>query len=127
MSEKDNFIKLEVESEKIDKSVKLKFRDFESREDTDKLIGKDLYIEQDQLEKLGENEFYWKEILGLNVYLNNDQKVGVVSDIIETGANDVLVITGENTFLVPYLYGQSIKLIDLKEQKIIIDKIYYEQ
>ena len=63
----------------------------------------------------------------LNVYLNNDQKVGVVSDIIETGANDVLVITGENTFLVPYLYGQSIKLIDLKEQKIIIDKIYYEQ
>ena len=60
-------------------------------------------------------------------YLNNDQKVGVVSDIIETGANDVLVITGENTFLVPYLYGQSIKLIDLKEQKIIIDKIYYEQ
>ena len=107
--------------------MKLKFKDFESREDTDKLIGKDLYIEQDQLEKLGENEFYWKEILGLNVYLNNDQKVGVVSDIIETGANDVLVITGENTFLVPYLYGQSIKLIDLKEQKIIIDKIYYEQ
>lgn len=127
ISEKDNFIKLEVESEKIDKSVKIKFRDFESREDTDKLIGKDLYIEQDQLEKLGENEFYWKEILGLNVYLNNDQKVGVVSDIIETGANDVLVITGENTFLVPYLFGQSIKLIDLKEQKIIIDKIYYEQ
>ena len=122
ISEKDNFIKLEVESEKIDKSVKLKFRDFESREDTDKLIGKDLYIEQDQLEKLGENEFYWKEILGLNVYLNNDQKIGVVSDIIETGANDVLVITGENTFLVPYLYGQSIKLIDLKSKKLLLIK-----
>ena len=92
--------------------MKLKFRDFESREDTDKLIGKDLYIEQDQLEKLGENEFYWKDLIGKEVELENGTFVGVVTEIIETGSDDVLVVEKENKKeLIPFNFGEVIKKV----------------
>ena len=78
------------------------------------------------LDELEVNQFYWEELIGLEVYLENDDKIGVVSDIIETGSNDVLVIQGNKEYLIPYLYGESIKKISLKDKKIIINNIYYE-
>ena len=123
----NSYIRLDLEESKIDKSLKFKFKNYDSREDIEKFINKDLYIDTGQLAKLNHNEFYWKDLIGLEVYLDTEQKVGMISDIIETGANDVLIITGNKKFLVPYIYGKSIKSVNLKERKIFIDKIYYEE
>lgn len=122
----NHYICLEVENFLIEKTVKLKFKNFNNREDTEELIGQNLYIEDSQLETLNSGEFYWKDLIGLDVYIDNEQKIGTVSDIIETGANDVLVVKGDKDYLVPYIYGESVKEICLDSQKIIIDKIYYE-
>lgn len=120
------YIRLDVEDSLINKSIKIKFKNFNSREDSNDYIGKDIYISEDQLDKLKENQFYWNDLIGLNVYLDNEEKIGVVTDMIETGSNDVLVIKGDNEILIPYIFGESVKNVIIEENKIIIDKIYCE-
>ena len=106
-----NYDQLDIENIIIDKSIKIKFHSINSREEAERFIGKNLYVENDQLEKLNDNEYYWKDLIGLDVYLEEGKKIGVISDIIETGSNDVLVIQGEKELLIPYIYGESIKNI----------------
>lgn len=120
------YIRLDVEDSLINKSIKIKFKNFNSREDSNDYIGKDIYISEDQLDKLKENQFYWNDLIGLNVYLDNEEKIGVVADMIETGSNDVLVIKGDDEILIPYIFGESVKNVIIEENKIIIDKIYCE-
>ena len=120
------YIRLDVEDSLINKSIKIKFKNFNSREDSNDYIGKDIYISEDQLDKLKENQFYWNDLIGLNVYLDNEEKIGVVADMIETGSYDVLVIKGDNEILIPYIFGESVKNVIIEENKIIIDKIYCE-
>jgi 16S rRNA processing protein RimM len=120
------YIRLDVEDSLINKSIKIKFKNFNSREDSNDYIGKYIYISEDQLDKLKENQFYWNDLIGLNVYLDNEEKIGVVADMIETGSNDVLVIKGDNEILIPYIFGESVKNVIIEENKIIIDKIYCE-
>lgn len=120
------YIRLDVEDSLINKSIKIKFKNFNSREDSNDYIGKYIYISEDQLDKLKENQFYWNDLIGLNVYLDNEEKIGVVTDMIETGSNDVLVIKGDDEILIPYIFGESVKNVIIEENKIIIDKIYCE-
>ena len=89
-------------------------------------IGEEIFINEDQLDVLEANQFYWNELIGLTAYLNNGKKIGIVSDIIETGSNDVLVIKGEEEILVPYVFGESVMDVVVKEKKIIINEAYCE-
>ena len=74
-----------------------------------------------------DNQYYWNDLIGLNVYLDDGKEIGVLSEIIETGSNDVIVVKGDKEILIPYIIGESIKKVIIEEKKIIIDKIYYEQ
>ena len=124
----ETYIHLDVEDIQVTKSIKIKFKNFSLREHSDEYIGKNLYIDRGQIGVLGNNEYYWNDLIGLNVHLDNDEKIGVINDIIETGSNDVLVIKGTEgqEILIPYIFGGSVKKIIIGEKKIIIDRIYYE-
>ena len=122
----NNTIRLDIEDISIGKSIKVKFKNFNCREDSQDYIGEEIFINEDQLDVLEENQFYWNELIGLTAYLNNGKKIGIVSDIIETGSNDVLVIKGEEEILVPYVFGESVMEVVVKEKKIIINEAYCE-
>ena len=47
--------------------------------------------------------------------------LGVVDHLIATGANDVLVVKGEQEFLVPYITGQVVETVDLEAREIRVD------
>ena len=123
----NNTLRLDVEDISIEKSIKVKFKNFNCREDSEQYIGKEIFILEDQLDTLEENQFYWNQLIGLTAYLNNGKKIGIVSDIIETGSNDVLVIKGEKEILIPYMFGDSVMEVATEERKIIISEDYYEQ
>ena len=124
----ETYVRLDVEDSQVTKSIKIKFKNFSLREHSDEYIGKNLYIDRGQLVELDTNQYYWNDLIGLEVYLEEGEQIGVVKDIIETGSNDVLVIKGSKgeEILIPYVFGESIKKVILNEKKIIIDKIYYE-
>ena len=82
-------------------------------------------IKPEQLPKLNQDQYYWRDLIGLDVFNRENILLGVVSEIIETGANDVFVVNGngesETRILIPYVMDIYIKRIDLITQTIHID------
>ena len=72
-------------------------------------------------------EFYWHQLEGLKVINQHDQLFGRVSHLLETGANDVLVIKADSESiddrerLIPYLMDSVIREIDLENETIRVD------
>lgn len=88
------------------------------------LRNQDTYIPLDQLAELPPDSYYQHDILGLQVYTLADHHVGVISDIIATGSNDVYVIKDQDgrQFLIPAVKA-IIKQVDLIRRKMYIDPI----
>lgn len=80
-----------------------------------------LLIQRSQLPTLSPNDYYWSDLIGLTVIDQNNQTLGKVTHLIETGANDVLVVKGEKEHAIPYLPGSVIKSVDLEKQEIRVD------
>lgn len=74
-------------------------------------------IERDQLPKLSKDEYYWTDLIGLQVINQDGIDFGIVDSLLATGSNDVFVIKGERQRLVPYT-AEVVKEIDLN-QKVI--------
>jgi 16S rRNA processing protein RimM len=78
--------------------------------------------------ELPEGEFYWRDLIGMSVVTTNGYDLGQVSDIMETGANDVLVVKanrndgfGKKERLIPYVEDQVIHSVSEKDKQICVD------
>jgi 16S rRNA processing protein RimM len=82
-----------------------------------------LKVSKDQLEEdeLAENEFYYFEIIGCEVFSEDGENIGTVTEILETGANDVWEVKTANgkKHYIPYI-EDIVKEIDVEEKKITI-------
>jgi len=85
------------------------------------LMGWDIFIMPEQLPKAAEGEYYWSDLIGLNVETTLGVQLGVVDSLLETGANDVLIVKGERERVIPFLQKQTIMNIDTDAGKIIVD------
>ncbi len=85
------------------------------------LTGADIAVYRSQLPKPQDDEYYWSDLIGLRVVTDNGMVLGVVDHLIETGANDVLVIHGDRERLVPFVQGEVISSIDLDKGEIRVD------
>jgi 16S rRNA processing protein RimM len=65
------------------------------------LIGKELYVREEDLPKLSEGEYYDYQLIGLRAINEHDEPVGQVTEVIHTKASDVIVIEGERELLIP--------------------------
>ena len=74
------------------KKIVAKLDGIDSREQAEELIGCNIVIFDTQLEPLAQGEYYWRQLLGLSVSNMEGDVLGVVEEIVETGANDVLVV-----------------------------------
>ena len=69
--------------------------------------------------ELAENEYYYSDIIGSTVFDDDNQPIGRVINIFETGANDVWVVKGEKEYLIPYI-TDVVKDIDIENKTIHI-------
>lgn len=88
----------------------------------------EILIDPTSLPELSEEEFYWRELFGMQVYTMQGYHLGEVTDMMETGSNDVLVVKanlkdafGKKERLIPYLEEQVIKHVDRNAQRIEVD------
>lgn len=95
------------------------------------LRGLDVVVDASELPALDEGDYYWHQLTGLAVWCVTDggarQRLGVVKQMMETGANDVLVVApdeqsvDERERLIPYLIDTVIQKIDVKSGEIDVD------
>ncbi len=108
--------------------VILKLDECETVEDAELLRGAKLKVNEAELVPLPPGHYYVHQICGLSVYTLEGERIGIVSDILETGANDVYVVSPDTEIssprqiLIPAL-KEVIKEIDLQGGKILIDPI----
>tara|TARA_Y100000385_G_scaffold8258_1_gene8741 strand:+ start:119 stop:637 length:519 start_codon:yes stop_codon:yes gene_type:complete len=85
------------------KTIVANIKGIDTREESQKLIGKDIYIDKEQLPKLKKGEYYWHELIGFEVFNQDKEKLGLVDYFVETGSNNVLVVKGKKERWIPYI------------------------
>lgn len=113
---------LSIESVKFFKNlVILKFKEFHDINEVEKYKGRDLLIRRDQAVKLGPDENFIVDLIGLKVVTDEGKEFGTMKDVLQTGANDVYVIEGMDgkEYLFPAI-KQCILKVDLEQQEITV-------
>lgn len=84
-------------------------------------VGHDIAVRREQLPELAQDEYYWSDLEGLQVVTTSGVALGKVAYLIETGANDVLVVQGERERLIPFVRPDVVVEIDLGEGLLRVD------
>lgn len=114
--------KLEIEEVKYQKNmVLLKFKGVETVEEAEKLRNNYLEIDRSDAIPLEEGEFFIADLIGLKVFLDTGEELGILEDIYNTGSKDIYVVKDKlgKSYLLPYI-DDVIKKIDLDNSKIIV-------
>jgi len=102
------------------KTIVAQIKNIDDREQARGLIGIDIYIEKSQLPELDNGEYYWEDLIGLEVINQDNVALGKVSNLVDTGANTVLIITGQKEHWVPYVKPFLIS-VDIAKKQIWVD------
>ncbi|WP_377889240.1 ribosome maturation factor RimM [Alkalihalobacillus sp. R86527] len=121
--ESEEPIKLVVRSHRKHKQFNLlTFEGFNSLNEVEHLREGILKIKEEQLGTLDNNEFYYRDIIGLEVHSDEGEYLGKIKEILSPGANDVWVVqqsNGGKDLLLPYI-SQVVKSVDLTKGEVIV-------
>lgn len=111
-------------------------RGIDDRDQAMLLNGQQIFVEQSDLPELPDGEYYWQQLIGLQVSNREGLLIGEITSIMETGAHDVLVVersnsSGDNTtnedlnkssqeVLIPY-NEQTVVEVDLAANSMLVD------
>lgn len=92
------------------------------REAARALIGADIAVERGRMGDTAPGEFYWADLVGLEVINREGVALGRVDHLIETGANDVLVVADDGRErLIPFVPDLYIDEVDLEGGRMVVD------
>ena len=119
---KDNdWCELKVESAKIHNDVLVvKLQGIDERDGAFACKGKQVAVPRVSLPKLKKDEYYWSDLIGLSVKNLQEVDFGKITDVLETGANDVIVVMGEKERLIPFT-AQTVLEVILQDGTMLVD------
>jgi len=105
------------------KNVVARLQGIDTREQAEALRGARISVERTQFLPLAEGEYYWADLIGLEVTDTQGNSLGKVKNLMETGANDVLIVRDEEgrEILIPWLRDRVILEVDLMTGHIRVD------
>ena len=103
------------------KAVIARLKGYADRDAARALVGAEIAVRRDQLAEIPEGEYYWADLVGLQVVTVSGTELGVVDHLIETGANDVLVVVGERERLIPFIRNKVVVAVDLDRGEMRVD------
>ena len=105
-----------------------KLKNVNDRETAQSLANIEIGVDLSVFPRLEEGDYYWHDLIGCNVVNLEGYAMGTVTEMMETGSNDVLVVRanskdafGKQERLIPFLYEQVVKRVDLTTKVIEVD------
>ena len=118
----EDFYSIE-QGRKQNKKIVVKLENIDDRNTAESLINSKILILRSDLPKLSNENYYWSDLVGLSVLNSEEKVIGKIESLIETGANDVMVIItskGERV-LIPFVMHEIIKEVNVDLNYIKID------
>ena len=110
-----------LESNVHGKLVVAKLEGIPDRTAAERYKGQLIAVSRDSLPEQVEGEYYWSDLIGMSVLNLEGHAFGIVDSLLETGANDVLVVKGEGgETLMPFI-ASVIQQVDLNNKTIRVD------
>lgn len=110
-----------VDGRRQGQTLVVQLKNIIDRNQAELLAGYTINIKRQQLPEPKPDEYYWSDLVGLKVVTVDDEDLGIVDYMLETGANDVLLVQGERERLIPFLQDQTVLKIDLQAGLIQVD------
>ena len=110
-----------AEGQRHGKSVIARLDGVDDRDTAEALRGTEIGVTREQLPAPGEDQFYWSDLEGLKVVHRDGTELGQIDHLLETGANDVMVVKGETERLIPFVLDKVILDVDLAKGEICVD------
>ncbi len=105
--------------------VILKLQGLDSREEAEALVGSVITVKREDLPETDDDEYYWDDLIGMEVYNVSGEYLGIIKKILQTGSNDVYIVggkgdEGEGEILVPGTHD-AVREVDVSERRMIIE------
>tara|TARA_B100000929_G_scaffold236303_1_gene192977 strand:- start:455 stop:829 length:375 start_codon:yes stop_codon:yes gene_type:complete len=116
-----------VQGSRQGKGLVVQLKGVGDRTAAEALAQADILMPKEALPELSDDEYYWHELEGLTVFTRSGERLGQVSYLFETGANDVMVVRGDNDAidkrerLLPFLPDDVIVEISLEDGRMVVD------
>ena len=101
----------------------VKLEKIDDRTKAESLINSKIKIRRSELPKLSNESHYWSDLEGLSVLNSEEKLIGIVDSLIETGANDVMVVntTKDKRILIPFVMHEIIKEVSIELNYVKVD------
>jgi 16S rRNA processing protein RimM len=103
------------------KSVVAHLEGVDDRDKALSLKSSKITVPRDRFPPLESGQYYWADLVGLQVTNLEGAQLGTIAEMLTTGANDVIVAKAERERLIPFVIGQFIKEIKLDEGLMLVD------
>jgi len=103
------------------KMLLAQLQDIDSRDAAEALQGQKIAVGREKLPPLQDQEFYWADLVGLEVSNQDGIVLGRVREMLATGANDVMVVSGDKERLIPFVMDLYVSQVDLCQGIVKVD------
>jgi 16S rRNA processing protein RimM len=100
-------------------SVVARLEGIESRERALELKGAAVEVERAALPEAGSGHYYLADLVGLEVWNEQGERLGAVKRLFTNGAQDVMEVAGERTHLIPWV-AAIVKQVDLAARRVVV-------
>ncbi len=113
---------VEVEDgRKHGRTVVVKLKAIDDRDQAEALVGADITVERDALAPCDPGEYYWTDLEGLTVVTAQGESLGRLDHLFETGGHDVMVVIGDRRRLIPFVQEKVVREVRLEQNIIVVD------
>ncbi len=110
-----------LEGRRHGKTLVARLAGCDNRDEAASLVNMDIAVPRQQLPALSEDEFYWADLEGLVVETLAGTALGRIDHLFATAGNDVLVVKGDRERLIPFIWEDVVKEIDLATGRMRVD------
>lgn len=122
----DNKLKVQIENVKYHKNmVIVKFKEFNNINEVLSYKDEFIYVDEEEIIKLPKNHYFIFDIVDCQVFNTAGEKIGIVTDVIQSASNDVYVVKNvekNKEYLIPAVKEFFVD-IDINNKRIIVDPI----